>query len=97
MVDSQQLLEQLNQAILKLGDFSRRLSTITDDYQKRISEADQLVRQHDTVLESLRSENTVLGIEVTALTAANQLVLERYRADTAIQTARQVALRTKED
>jgi len=59
--------------------------------------ARKLQQQHETVIESLRSENTVLGVEVSALTAANQLALERYRAETSIQTMRQVAAGSREE
>lgn len=97
MIECKRLLIQLEKDRRDVINFCGEFAEVSESYKQRIDKSDQLLRQHETVLESLRSENTVLGVEITALTTANQLVLERYRADTAIQTAKQIALRTKED
>ena len=56
-------------------------------------QGESLERQHASAMEALRNELTVATEStIPTLVAANQLHLERYRAETAVQVMRQVAV-----
>lgn len=97
MIDSGRMAKRLASQHEALLEYKRSLDERADSLSADLDMARKLQAQHETTLESLRGENTVMGVEIAALTAANQLALERYRAETSIQTMRQAAAGTREE
>lgn len=91
MADSEKVAKRLSAQHEQLQELRQALELRVSSLEVDLKAARELQQRHETALESLRSENTVLGVEITALTAANQLALERYRAETAIEAMRQAS------
>jgi hypothetical protein len=98
LLDSKSTIKELEEA----GEYLQTVQALVDDaqtlvnnaasdYKYLLDKATDLAKQHHTVVEALRSENKIYGdIEIPTLTAAHQLVLERYRSHCAIEIMRQV-------
>ena len=70
----------------------RQLDMVSDAMREDLEVAETIQRQQEAVVESLRQENEVLSkVLVPTLTAAHQLLLQRYDAETAIQVRLRVA------
>ena len=95
--ESSDLLKKLEKSEHSLT----RLIEDFDEVSKTVQVDIKRIRDQNTkslvALESLRNENKVMAeVTIPALTAACQLGLERWNAETAIQVRRQVAAETKE-
>ena len=70
----------------------REVTGLVASHLAELQQAIDLQKQQAEAVEALRSENKILSdVEVPFLTAANQLALERIRADIELQVRRQVA------
>ena len=89
---SHELCARLEDAAESLRMKKLLIDQVYDSASSDLEDANKALRQHETVVEALRSENKILGeVEVATLTAAHQLLLERYRAHCAVEVMRQVA------
>ena len=96
LLDATIALKKLDDDYNRALQFREVLDESIAEQQVRLDDARKLIRQHETVVEALRSENKILGeVEVVNLTAACQLFLEQYRARTAVEVMRQVAASSK--
>jgi len=74
-----------------IDDAQTLVNNVASDYKYLLDKAADLAKQQQTVVEALRSENKIYSdIEIPTLTAAHQLVLERYKAHCAIEVMRQI-------
>jgi len=94
--DSHELCMRLESALDNLWREKQGIDHAYESLTGELETAKTMLRQQEVVVEALRSENKILGdVEVATLTAAHQLLLERYRAHCAIEVMRQVAASTK--
>jgi len=85
-------LRRLHKEGRRLESLRRKLDLVSESIREDLEAAEQLQRQQEIVVESLRQENEVLSkVLVPQLTAAHQLMLERYDAETAVQVRLRVA------
>lgn len=79
----------------KLERLRRKFELLSDSIREDLDMAVAIQSQQANVVESLRQENEVLSkVLVPSLTAAHQLLLQRYDAETAIQVRLRVAATT---
>ena len=87
----------LEDAEMELRQLYKDFKEEHDSLMQEVIEAERLLKQHEVALEALRSENKILGeVEIPTLTSAHQQLLERFKALTSIEIARQLA-NTKEE
>ena len=99
-LDSRRKRLEAFERVLKQS-LSKKISSLkgqTDGLAVELGEALRLQKHQEEVVAALRSENQVLTeITVPTLTAAHQLLLQRYRAESEIQVRRQVAAGGQEE
>lgn len=76
-------------------DLSEQLRTAVEEHAATLQSCERLIRQHETVVEALRSENKILGeVEVAGLNAACQRFIELWHRERAVEVMQQVAVET---
>ena len=102
--DAREVVKQLDAAAKHLerettilDEQERFIRKILDKQSAALDKSNQLIRQQETVVEALRSENKVLGIEVETLAASHRVVLERCNAMSAQEVVKQVISNGKEE
>lgn len=88
---AEQLSRKLERQEAKLTAIAERFERARISAVETMGEAEDLRRQSEHTIESLRNENGVLEkVLVPTLTAAHKLILGRIDAEVAIQVRRQV-------
>ncbi len=102
-LQSKRLLSKLDSASIKLEELLTEVKDLDYDLNAQaervkglVEDSGKLISQQSVALESLRSENTILGSEVELLTTANRRALERYKTEMSIEAMRQIATTREE-
>ena len=91
--DASNIIAYLKSSESRIEGFLETARDLMDMLSNKREEIRKLESKHRIALESLRGENKVMAdITIPALTAACEMSLERWRAETAVQVRRQVAV-----
>ncbi len=91
---SDAVAKRLERNLKRLRRLKAQFDLTAEAAMEDIEAATNLQRQQEHVVDGLREENDVMSkIIIPQLTAAHKLVLERWDADTAIQTRLRMANR----
>jgi predicted nuclease with TOPRIM domain len=86
------VLRQLERQRDELALLQDGLTELSDRIQSTVDEAVRLQHRQEEVVDALRSENKIFNdVMLPTLNAACENNLQRYRAETEIQTMRRVA------
>jgi len=95
--EARRLLNDLENSQAKLVQIAKEFETEKNETLRKVEEISELNKKCETVLGGFRNENQILAdVLVPNLTATCQHNLERWRAETAVQVGRQVAMGTDE-
>ena len=82
---------QLHGLMTALNILAEDLAEKSRQIDQHLSEAEQLQKQQEVVVESLRGENTILTTEIAADAVRHERYIQKERAEASIQVMRQVA------
>jgi len=90
------LEHQIRKSDIWMERESKEVEAVNNSFQKALATAQQINRQHEETFQMMRAENTLKTLSLEILTESHTKLLERYRAEVAVEVYKQTAMTVRD-